>query len=238
MPMSVRVTASGRNDAGSVAVAFVDNQGTVDFWGSGPVAALLYNRDPTPENGYTLIGGFAVTDGAWMIFWLYCAPDGTLGGFAGERTDRTEMLLENMTGTCAVTSVNWNMAVQIPAHTLAHVPMTCGFSVADPTATGVLDLQSGQPGTASLQLDTLDSSPATALVFNTADCRTGCGGAPAFELHSIVFQPSGTVAFAIWYLEGTNSGQGVSAENGFVLPAVGGWWTPISEPRATWTLDR
>src|SRR6516164_241297 len=149
MSMSVRVAASGTDDSGSIAVEFADNQGTVDFWGTGPVPALLYTRDPNPENGYTLIGGLAATDGAWMIFWLYCAPDGTLGGFAGERTDRSEMLLQNMTGTCDISSVNWNLPVQIPAHSLRNIPMTCGFTVSEAPADGVLDLQSGQPGTAS-----------------------------------------------------------------------------------------
>jgi hypothetical protein len=225
-----KFSASGGDLSSSVRVDFQDNKGTVAFAGSGPVPAFIYKRIPWPDVGFTLYAGLGVTDGAWLLFWIYCAPDGTLGRFYGERTDATGTLNRVITGTCTEIATTWNMPVEAPAHTLRNIPMTCGFSVA--TADGSISLGSSRPGVASIQ-----TVPATALVFSTTDCRTDCGSSAWFELHSILWDPTReNVAFAVWYLAGTRSGTGVSAENGVLMPAAG--WNDILSPQATWTLNR
>ena len=228
--VDTKFTASGGDASSSVRVDFQDNKGTVEFAGSGPVPAFIYKRIPWPDVGFTLYAGLGVTDGAWLLFWVYCAPDGTLGRFYGERTDSTGTLNSVISGTCSEIATTWSMPVEAPAHTLRNIPMTCGFSVTTPDDT--IQLESSRPGVASIH-----TLPATALVFSTTDCRTGCGSRSWFELHSILWEPTReNVAFAVWYLDGTRSGTGVSAENGVLMPAAG--WNEILSPQATWTLNR
>jgi len=229
--MTSKVSASTSDPASPVQVAVQDNQGTIDFAGSGPVPAFIYKRIPWPDVGYTLYAGLGVTDGAWLLFWLYCAPDGTLGRFYGERTDATGTLNVVLNGRCDETAIIWDQHVQVPAHTLRNIPMTCGFTVTTPDWDASVDLGSSRPGKG-----TLFGLPATALVFSTTDCRTGCGAASWFELHSILYEPTmHNVGFAVWYLNEATPGTGVSAENGVMMPGAG--WNEILDPRATWTLS-
>lgn len=229
--MTSKVSARTTDPASPVRVAFEDNQGTIDFADSGPVPAFIYKRIPWPDVGYTLYAGLGVTDGAWLLFWLYCAPDGTLGRFYGERTDATWTLNVVLDGTCEETGIIWDQHVQVPAHALRNVPMTCGFTVTPPAGDERIELGSSRPGKG-----TLNGLPATALVFSTTDCRTGCGTSSWFELHSILYEPTQqNVGFAVWYLRGTMAGTGVAGENGVMMPAAG--WNDILNPDATWTLD-
>jgi hypothetical protein len=232
MLIDTRATVHTASGTDGISVDITDNQGTVAFWGSGPVPAFLYKRIPWPDVNYTLLAGLGVTDGAWLPFWLYCASDGTLGRFYAERTDGTATLNQVITGSCNEVLGDWYMPVDVPAHSLRGIPLTCGFTVNAPSWDAPLNLGSSSAGTASI-----NGLPATALVFSTTDCRTGCGSSSWFELHSILWQPSsGQVGFAIWYLAGDTAGTGVSAANGLLLPAAG--WTDILHPMATWTLTR
>ena len=138
--LDTKFSASGSDPSSSVRVDFQDNKGTVEFAGSGPVPAFIYKRIPWLDVGFTLYAGLGVTDGAWLLFWIYCAPDGTLGRFYGERTDATGTLNRVITGTCSESATTWSMPVEAPAHTLRNIPMTCGFSV----ATADRSIQSGQ----------------------------------------------------------------------------------------------
>jgi hypothetical protein len=124
------------------------------------------------------------------------------------------------------------MPIEVPAHELRDVALTCGFSVTETSSFAPLRLVGSQPGVASVY-----GLTATVLVFSTVDCRTGCGSSSWFELHSIVREPTtGQVGFAIWYLGGQTSGTGVVAANGLSFPSAG--WADISYPTATWALSR
>jgi hypothetical protein len=232
MMMNTRITAQTSNPSGEVQVSITDNKGTVAFGGRDPVSVFIYKRIPWPDIGLTLFAGMGASDGAWSLFWVYCDAAGKLTQFYGERTDSpatTNVLLQ---GACNETPDFWEMPVDLPALSLRDVPLTCGFTVSAPSSDVPLDLGSSRAGTA-----TIDGLAATALVFSTTDCRTSCGRPAWFELHSILWRPdSGQVGFAIWYLAGTTSGQGVSAANGIILPESG--WTDILHSRATWSLDR
>ena len=231
LPVGVRAGPHTTDGAGGVAIHLEDNQGTVDFDGSGPMQAFIYYRNPWPEIGYTLLGGLAVTDGAWMPFWLYCAPDGSLAYVYAHRTDRRVPLRQFVSGTCNEVSEVWYMPLDLPAHTLRNVVMTCGFEVDTPPSDPSLRLESSKPG-----LVTIDGQPATALVFATVDCRA-CGSDPWFELHSLLWQPStGQVGVGIWYLFGETSGTDVSARGVVTLPT--GTYRQLPFPTATWTLGK
>lgn len=231
LPVGVRATVRTTDFRGGVAIDIADNKGTVDF-GGGPVPAFIYDRVPWPEFGYTLFEGLAVTDGAWIPFWIYCTPDGTLDYVYGERTDRTTPFRKFVNGTCAEVAGAWDMPVDIPAHTLRDVALTCGFTVATPAADAPLVLEGSKPG-----VTTIDGQPATALVFSTVDCRRDCGDGTWFELHALVWQPTtGRVGFAIWYLFGDLAGTGVSAVDIPTLPTLE--WLQLPFPHATWTLSQ
>ena len=76
--------------------------------------------------------------------------------------------------------------------------------------------------------------PTTMLVFNTADCRTGCGSRTWFELHAIVWNHErNEVGFQIFYLDPLIPG--VFTGNTLVLPGVTSLDTAF--PDATWRLD-
>jgi hypothetical protein len=232
MLIDLRAGVHTAEGSGAIMVDIVDNVGTVSFGGSGPVAAFLYKRIPWSGVDFVLLAGLAVTDGAWLPFWLYCGSDGALEAFYGERTDGAFTTKQAVAGTCDVALVRWMMPLHVPAHTLRNVSTTCGFTVEAPPGDAPLDLASSRPGVASI-----DGLAATALVFATVDCRTGCGSGSWLELHSVLWQPSsGETAFAIWYLDGDTSGAGVTAANGLELPAAG--WNDIVHQRATWTATR
>ena len=215
-----------------VTVDLQDNQGTISFLGQGPFPAFVHSRIPWPDIGYTLLQGLAVDDGAWIPFWLYCAPDGTLGSFYAERTDQIAPYSEGVEGTCDEAAEIWNMPVALPANTLRNVVLTCGFTVSTPASDPPLRLEGSKPGVAAIDSE---GPPATVLVFSAVDCRQDCGTPGWFELHSLVWQPqTAQVGFAIWYLDGGNSGTGASASDFLMLPA--GYWMQARSPTASWAL--
>ena len=231
LPVGVRAAVRTTDGTGGVAIDIVDNKGTVDFGGGGPVPAFIYQLVPWPDIGYTLLSGMGLADGAWVPFWLYCTPDGTLDYLYAERTDRTTPFRKFVFGTCDMRAEAWDLPLDVPAHTLRNVALACGFTVATPAEDAPLVLEGSKPG-----VTTIDGQPATALVFAAVDCRTGCGEAPWFELHSLVWQPTtGRVGFAIWYLFGDATGRGVNANDVVTLPAPE--WLQLPFPSATWTLN-
>jgi hypothetical protein len=230
--IDTRVTAHLEPGADGSAVDITDDQGTISVLGSGPVPAFIYERTPWADLGVTLFAGLAVTDGAWIPFWLYCAPDGTLRRFFAEHTDHQTTFDIDVAGTCTEVLGDWDMPIDVPAHELRGVALTCGFSVDDPSPVAPVSLLGSKPGTVSAY-----GMPTTVLVFSTVDCRTSCGSDSWFELHSVVWEPiTGQVGFAIWYLYGEHAGTGALAANGFVFPSGG--FGDLIYPNATWTLDR
>lgn len=212
-----------------VSVSIVDNVGTVAFEGRGPAQAFIYETTAAPFPPERLFAGLGIEDGAWFPFWLYCSPDGHLDYFDGEMTDRDVAVLIPVDGTCQASGQMQALTVDIPAHTLRNVALTCGFTVhaAAPTA---IDLGSSRAGTVDFAGD-----PSILLPFHTMDCRSGCGSGSWYEIHAILWdrvRPS--VGFTVLYLYPGESE--VDADNGILLPLA----SPLagSFPNATWTLDR
>src|SRR5262245_21038907 len=185
MLIDAHVGAQVTEASAGIRVDIQDNRGTVAFGGGDPAPAIIYRRVPWPGTDVTLLSGIGVTDGAWLLFWLYCSADGIVDRFYGERTDATMVWDVNVAGSCDQLPMLWEMPVELPMHTLRNLPMSCGFEVSNPSWDTPLSLRGSMPGTATLQ-----GLPATAIVFGTADCRTKCPR-PFYELHSVLWEPTG-----------------------------------------------
>jgi hypothetical protein len=215
---------------GDVSLSITDNHGTVAFDGKGPMPALIFATQPYPAVSRTLYAGLGIADGAWYPFWLYCDADGRLTRFFGEMTDQDRDFAVNLDGTCAPTGESFDLTIDVPAHSLRHVALTCGFSVSSPPGPSAIDLGDSRAGS----MDFAGNS-ATVLPFHTIDCRSGCGSQSWVEIHSIVWDPiRQDVGFTIFYLFVGQSG--VSTGNGIMLPLA----TTMAQslPNAMWTLER
>jgi hypothetical protein len=228
-PTFSAINATTAAGATGTVVSIVDDQGTVAFDGRGPVPAFIYAEIPYPADNTTLYAGVGIDDGAWLPFWLYCSSDGHLTEVFGEMTDRDRDVFPDVDGTCVSTGALPTMTIDIPAHTLRHTALTCGFQVTAPAGATPIDLLGSQPGSASFMGDSV-----TVLPFHGVDCRTGCGSPGWYELHAITWdQITQSVGFEIFYLDAS----GVALENGVLLPS-GNALAVEGYPNAVWSLDR
>jgi hypothetical protein len=222
------INASTPAGATGTTVSIAANQGTVSYGGRGPFQAFLYERTEFPAANSITYYGLGVESGTWFPFWLYCSADGRLTKVYGEMTDRDVAVFADVDGTCTDQGVGAMHPVSLVANTLSPVALSCGFSVHGPRP-GYLDLESSQNGSMSF----LDSD-SLALVFNTADCRTGCGTPGWYELHTIVWnQALQEVGFVVVYLNGSGVQLG---GNGIELPD--GTSTASGNLTGTWSLSR
>ena len=211
-----------------VTVDIEDSQGTVSFDGTGPMQAFIFNFSEWSEIQRTLYQGLAVKEGVWFPFWLYCTSDGKLDQVWAERTDRPGWTAVAVDGTCAPTSEIVTGAIDLPANTLRNVAMTCGFAATSTGRNGDVDLGSSRPGHM-----TYPGYSATILVFNTLDCRSGCGSRSFFELHALMWDRArNEVGFQIWYFDPLIAG--VRTDNTITLPSVTS--LNVGFPDATWQL--
>jgi hypothetical protein len=213
-----------------VEVDLVDTQGTIRFDDSGPIPAFVFHFADWPDLERRLFEGLAVKDGVWFLFWLYCADDGTVDRFWVERTDRPGWRGFIVDGSWAQPPELSTAVIDLPATTLRKVALTCGFDVATPEGSAArANLPASQPGSMAFP----GYSSTTVLVFNSADCRTGCGSRSWFELHAIMWnRERNEVGFQIWYLDPLVPG--VVTDNTVVLPALKS--VNVAFPDAAWRL--
>jgi hypothetical protein len=246
-----RISAHLQTPGQTVGISIEDNQGTVQFGGSQPLAAFVYGRTEWPQIQRTLFQGVGVGDDAWYPFWLYCTADGRLTSVFWETTNSPGGTMLDVDGSCVDLPDSVDLHLHLPAHHLNNVAMTCGFSVLDPTPAIVgssapeLSIQSSQPG------QFYDGDFWTVLPFSTVDCRWGCSdgrGASWYEIHTIMWNvgdpassdnptPPGQVAFTIFYLPTDGSVRGIYQDYGVVLPEVGAIGFQ-DFPAAAWTISR
>jgi hypothetical protein len=225
----IQITARTTSDAAGVSVDIVDGRGTVSYEGRREIPAFIFSAIGWDLIDRTLYAGLGVADGVWYPFWLYCSDDGRLTDFDGEMTDRDVAVLAHVQGTCIAGGVKTGL-LEIPAHSLRNVALTCGFTVTAPAGARPIDLGGSRPGTADFA-----TGSAIVLPFHTADCRETCGDPGWYEVHAIVADPNHqTAAFAVYYLFGNRDG--VFATNGFQLPIAAPYGDTYAG--AEWTLVR
>ena len=231
MPGLFRFGAHVPLGAEGVQLDIEDNQGMVRIDDSGPMRAFVFHFADWPDIGRRLFEGLAVRDGAWFPFWLYCADDGTLDRFWIERTDQPGWRGIIVNGTCEQSSEVSTAVIDLPAITLRKVALTCGFDVTTPAELDTrVNLHASQPGNMTFP----GYDPTTIIVFNTADCRSGCGSRSWFELHSIMWnRERNEVGFQIWYLDPLVPG--AVTDNTIVFPAATS--LNVAFPDATWQLS-
>ncbi len=229
-PRVPQVTAHTTSDKGGISVDIVDGVGTVSYEGRGPIPAFLFSEIRWDFIDRTLYAGLGIADGVWYPFWLYCSDDGRLTDFDGEMTDRDVAVLTTVEGTCTLAG-NRATPLEIPAHSLRNVALSCGFTVTTtPASTQALELAGSRAGTA-----TFGTGLGIVLPFHTVDCRVSCGDPGWYELHAVVWDPvTQAAAFAIYYFQ--DEILGVQVGNGFELPVA----APYNDAyaNAQWTLVR
>jgi hypothetical protein len=233
----VQASLDARTDFGWGSLTLSANQGTLSVAGKPPMQAFIWDKTQYSSPNQIVYSGLASADDAWYPFWLTCTPSGQITQISIEATNDTAGTMTNQltSGPCIEARPYLDMPLDLPATTLKQVNLTCGFRVSDASASVPMDLEGSRPGAWRLE-----GLPATALVFASADCRSGgCGpGSPWYELHAVVWEPqSGQVGFTIFYLDGTTSGIGVSTNFGILFPsaAVDQEWS-LADPAAAWTI--
>jgi hypothetical protein len=217
------VSISGRGGGAIGAISFPSPVGTVEVNGVA-VSAVVYERQPWPDFGYTLYQVLAVESDRWYLLWFYCSGT-TLSAIYYEGTDGTPLTDKDATGTCSADDTTpSSVDVRAPEVDMPVPPLIGGYVV---TGTDI-ELNGAQPGflrigTSQLQL----------FVFGEVDCTQNCGSSSWYELHAILWdEANGRACAAILYL--TPGMTSVNVEYTLTLPNLsdptGGYLTL----NATW----
>jgi hypothetical protein len=239
LTVDARVSAHTATPTDGISIAIDDNLGTVTFPGETPIPAFVYERTFLAGVQRNLYQGLAVADGSWRPFWFYCLPDGGLWYFYGEGSGSSSAAPASVSGPCSETPGPFDLHVQLPAHQLRHVNLTCGFSIEDANPAYFeasfprLSVTASKPGAWWR-----DNELATLLMFTAADCSEGCRETGSwYELHSLFWEATAQrLGFGVWYLRFDNPSTPVSVSNGLFLPDL----APFSDvfPDATWMVAR
>ena len=239
MTVEARVSAHTTTATAGISIAIDDNLGTVTFPGETPIPAFVFERTYLAGVQRNLYHGLAVADGSWRPFWIYCTPDGNLWYFYGESSESSTATRGIVSGPCSETLGAYDLHVQLPAHQVRQVNLTCGFSIEDPNPAYFgasfprLSVTGSKPGAWWR-----DNELATVLMFTAADCSEGCRETGSwYELHSLVWEAtSQRLGFGVWYLRFDNPSTPLSVSSGIFLPDL----VPFSDvlPDAVWTIAR
>jgi hypothetical protein len=188
LPFTIALSGSGTGTVGQISI--VDGAGVVSVHGRS-IDAVVYERQPWPEFGYTLYQMLAVDDDAWYVLWAYC--DGqTLEHFYYEGTDGTALDTEPATGTCAGTDQASTVSVNLPAVDMPTPETDLGFTFLG----------------AELELDGVNAGRVhiagrdmVLLPFESVDCTSVCGAGSWHELHALLWdREAGRACFGIFYM--------------------------------------
>ena len=183
---------SGNQSSAFGGLSIGSNTGTLTIRGEAK-SAVVYERIPWPEFGYTLYQGIAVDSAQMFPFWIYCNADGTMSSIYVEGTK--DFPLTNFYtpgGSCSQTLGQNSVSVSLPATILTVPQPVTGFTV-----TGS-NLSISPDGTGQM---TLNGVPHEVTVFESVDCTQVCGGSGWYELHALVHKPdTSAVSFVVLYL--------------------------------------
>lgn len=166
--------------------------GTIELNGKS-VRAAVYQRQMFPAQNLRLYQALAIEPDRLWVLWFYCdTMSPALETVYFEATDGTMVQSEPAMGNCQDANMTSMVAAQFPALDLAEPALVDGYTIDGAN----VKLMGAQPGSVTLGGKTL-----TVFVFNTVDCRQGCGTPGWTELHSLLWdRDGGRVCFAIFYL--------------------------------------
>lgn len=201
----IDVTGAGSSLVGVIEVSGGVGEVVVD---GDSLPAFVYEVQPWPDAGYTLLQALAVAPDRWYVLWFYC-QDGTMTGVYTEGTDGTALAWEEGTGTCILDSGPVTPSIVLPAVDMPWPPLVTGWTASGPE----LDLPGAGPGT--VRIGAVDYQ---VLPFETVDCTEVCGTPGWYELHALLYDPAaGRACFAIFYFQLDRPGQ-VTVSYSVTLP--------------------
>jgi hypothetical protein len=190
------VDGVGSNVVGSLSLQH--GSGTVELNGKS-VRAAVYEKQMFPAQNLRLYQALAVEETRLWVLWFYCdTMSPALESIYFEATDGTMVQSEPAMGNCQDTNMTSMVAAQFPPLDLVEPTLVDGYTIDGAN----VKLMGAQPGSVQLGTNSLQ-----VFVFNTVDCRKGCGTPGWTELHSLLWDRAGArVCFAIFYLsEGDTS---------------------------------
>lgn len=189
--LDFRVAISGGSSLYVGAFEIVDGVGTIEIEDE-TLPVFVYERQPWPEQGYTLYQALAVADDGWTVLWFYCGEEG-LESIYIESTDGIPLQTLAAEGTCDVQLSGVEVDVELPGTEFSVLYNGEPFSIAGPE----IAVEAGQLGEV-----TIDGVQFVVAPFETVDCSMGCGMPGWYEVHVILWDPVGLRAcFAILYFE-------------------------------------
>jgi hypothetical protein len=196
--------------------------GTVNVNGRA-LNAVAYDQQRWNSAGYVLYQTLAISGRCELILWLYCSGN-RLSYVYFESTDGAPMTRIPATGTCDTASGSAQPAVSFPALDEPIPNLASGLKIS-----GGVQLNGAAPGTITVR-----GRSASLFVFDTVDCRSICGSSGWYELHALIWDPTGPrLAFGIIYLRSQDTHH-VDLEYGLSLPDLtrldGLWYTADWQP--------
>lgn len=191
LALDFRVAISGSSSLLVGAFDLVDGVGTIEIEGeTQPV--FVYERQPWPEQNYTLYQALAISDDGWTVLWFYCGETG-LDAIYLESTDGIPLQTLTAEGTCDVQLSGVEVELDLPGTEFAVLYNGEPFTIDGPEIAAV----GGELG--SVAIDGVDYVLAP---FETVDCSSDCGAPGWYEVHTLLWDPVALrVGFAIVYFE-------------------------------------
>ncbi len=202
------IDGHGSTTLGAFSIAH--GSGTIELVGKS-VPAAVYRRQAFTANNLRLYQTLAVESARMWVLWFYCSTtDNSLQGIYFENTDGTPVTFEAATGTCQDANVTSMVSVSFPAIDMPPPQLVPGYTIDGAR----VKLSGAMPGSVDLQ------TTLTVFVFNTVDCKTGCGTPGWTELHSLLWDAqAGRVCFGIFYL-GLDDTSHVQLAYSLTLPSL------------------
>lgn len=192
LELDFRVAISGTGSLLVGGIDLLDGVGTIDLE-DRTLPVFVFERQPWPEQGYTLYQALAVEDDGWTLLWFYCDDFGALGSVYLESTHGIPLQSVFAEGMCEVSLESVDVPLDLPGTEFSVLYNGEPFEIDGPD----IGLTAGALGEVTLQ-----GVPYVVAPFETVDCSQDCGTPGWYEVHVLLWDPSALRAgFSIVYLE-------------------------------------
>lgn len=205
LALDFRVALSGTGSLFVGDFQIHDGVGTIEIEDE-TLPVFVYERQPWPQQGYTLYQALAVSDHGWTVMWFYCTEEG-LDSIYLESTDGIPLQTLFAEGTCDVQLSGVEVPMDLPGTEFSVLYSGDPFTIEGPE----ISVAAGELGEVII-----DAVPHVVAPFETVDCSTACGMPGWYEVHALLWDPEALRAsFEIIYLEVDGS---VRMAYGITLP--------------------